>query len=64
MALIIVFTNDTTGKPPYGNYNVGVFLNETAIWKGRVEGHDRRAGWIQLVRDLVAIYTNGKVSDD
>ena len=51
MSLIVVFTNDGTGSLDHGNYDVGVFINETQIWKGRLEGSER-VGWPTQVIDL------------
>jgi len=50
--LLIAFTNDTTGTEKVGNYDVAVYLNNTAIWRGRVEGHTRAKGWQGLVKQL------------
>jgi hypothetical protein len=48
--LILTFHNDSTGVTIQGNYNVKVYVNEKVIYEGRVEGHDRRKGWVNLVR--------------
>lgn len=54
MSLIIIFHNDATGVAPYGNYDVEVSLNlEKVLLRTRIEGHDRRAGWQELVRSFV-----------
>ena len=50
--LLITFTNDTTGSEKVGNYDVAVYLNNTVIWRGRVEGHERGEGWQGLVEQL------------
>lgn len=49
MALVLVVHNDGTGTPEVGNYNWEVRINQTVLARGRVEGHDRRAGWRPLL---------------
>lgn len=53
MALVVVFRNDGTGDLETGNYDVGVFLNESRLYKGRVEKHKRSTGWQGLVGTFV-----------
>lgn len=52
MALIIVFHNDSTGTDNVGNYNVSVYVNQRLIDTARVEGHERKDGWRELVKKL------------
>ena len=47
--LKIVFVNDGTGDEVVGNYDYRVFVNETLIADGRVEGHIRQTGWRGLI---------------
>ena len=56
--LIIKLVNDGTGNAEIGNYDVTVTINMAVVWKGRVEGHDRRMGWPWLIRQLSYILTN------
>ena len=51
--LIITFHNDSSGDLAVGNYNVGVYINRTKLYDGRIEGHDRMEGWEKLVTDWV-----------
>lgn len=51
VSLIVVFHNDGTGDTRTGNYDVTVYLNDTALWVGRVEGH-QRGDWRDLVCQL------------
>jgi len=51
--LVITFHNDSTGVNLQGNYNVKVYVNDKVIYSGRVEGHDRRKGWPNLVRMFI-----------
>jgi len=54
--LTIEFHNDSTGTEITGNYNYRVIINDKLIANGRVEGHQRKMGWvfllIQFARDL------------
>ena len=55
MSLILVFHNDGTGGQEDANYDVQVLIGDgttngsRAIAAGRVEGHDRATGWVELV---------------
>lgn len=51
--LTITFRNDGTGDKATGNYDVTVTVNGLVIYRGRVERHDRRMGWEQLLRDFI-----------
>jgi len=44
--------NDGTGDIKEGNYDIRIMINGVYIWSGRVEGHDRSAGWRKLIADL------------
>ena len=50
--LIVTLHNDGTGTRDIGNYNVEVHINQTLLWDGRIEGHDRKEGWQKLVKLL------------
>ena len=57
--LIVRLRNDGTGVRGCGNYDVEVLVTTSpteleTVWRGRVEGHDRAAGWPELLR-LVAL---------
>lgn len=45
--------NDHTGPDEAANYNWLVDVNGREIARGRVEGHDREAGWEYLVMRVV-----------
>ncbi len=51
--LQIKIHNDSTGDVETGYYNYDVFINQTVIASGRIEGHKRREGWTSLVQKLV-----------
>jgi len=53
--MYIELHNDSTGDAGKGNYDVQILINGICIWKGRVEGHDRSAGWRKLVADLARV---------
>ena len=50
--LKVLFLNDGTGDPPeiVGNYKYKVMINERILEEGSLKGHDRRNGWMGLVR--------------
>lgn len=50
--LQITFVNDGTGDLIEGNYDVVVSVNGEAIYKCRVENHNRLSGWPGLVSCL------------
>ena len=56
--LSIRFVNDKSGDKNIGNYSVGVFVNDTRIWAGRIVGHKRESGWRGLVNKLVEVMHN------
>ena len=51
MSLVVVFTNDGTGHVLKGSYDVGTFINERQIWKGRLE-YVERGNWKDLIERL------------
>lgn len=51
--LRITFVNDRTGNLDWGNYNYTVSINAQAIQQGRIEGHNRKLGWEDLVYQLL-----------
>ena len=51
--LTVSFHNDGTGNEGIGNYDVTVAVNDEIIWTGRVEGHHRGYGWVELLDNLV-----------
>lgn len=53
MSLIIVITNDATGKHGRGNYDYQVRVNQDVIAEGRLLDHVRSRGWKKLVQQLV-----------
>jgi len=50
--LIATFQNLGTNMDNVADYAVTVYINKDVIWKGRVEGHERRLGWRELLRQL------------
>lgn len=55
--LTVTFHNDGTGNADIGNYDVTVAVNDEIIWTGRVEGHYRPYGWLELVDRMVSDVT-------
>lgn len=53
--LIVYVHNDGTGTEKVGNYDVTVKINTRTLWKGRVEGYQRKCGWKQLLKHIVSI---------
>jgi hypothetical protein len=53
--LIIKIHNDSTGTNESANYNYNGYINKRCIFSGRIEGHDRKQGWIKLLHRLVII---------
>ena len=53
--LTITFHNDGTGSVEVGNYDYCVYVNDMIIQSGRVEGHNRREGWKELVRHFADV---------
>jgi len=51
--LTVTFHNDGTGNEAIGNYDVTVAVNDAIIYTCRIEGHERRRGWTELVDRLV-----------
>lgn len=49
MALIITARN-LSGLADTSDYEVGAWINDHPIWKGRVTGHHRAEGWAVLAR--------------
>jgi hypothetical protein len=62
--LTVTFHNDGTGNEDIGNYDVTVAVNDEIIWTGRVEGHNRRYGWVALVDQLVDEAVREKMRED
>jgi len=58
--LTVTFHNDGTGDEDIGNYDVTVAVNDEIIWTGRVEGHYRPWGWVDLLDRLVVEATEDK----
>jgi len=50
--LIITFHNDSTGNDEIGNYNVEVCINTRILWRTRIENHNRKKGWQELINTL------------
>lgn len=48
--LILLIQNDGTGTDQAANYTYEVRVNYHVIERGRVEGHNRKDGWRELVR--------------
>jgi hypothetical protein len=46
--LIATFHNDNTGDEQIGNYDVEVFINYRKLYRGRIEGHERK-DWRDLI---------------
>ena len=61
--LTVTFHNDGTGNEDIGNYDVTVAVNDTIIWTGRVEGHYRPYGWVELVDRLAFDVTGGLMKE-
>jgi hypothetical protein len=51
--LIVKIRNDGTGTTTIGHYDVSVFDDQTEIWRGRIEGHQRRLPWQHLVEQVL-----------
>lgn len=52
--LRILIHNDRTGTDTSANYDWTVDVNGQVIAKGRVEGHNRWKGWVDLLRMLLS----------
>ena len=59
MALILAFINDGKGTEESSDYDIQVMVGDgteagtVGIYKGRVEGHPRADGWIELVERFI-----------
>jgi len=42
------------------DYEVEVFINSISIWQGKVEGHMRGDGWINLLRKIAYTAETGR----
>jgi len=63
MALIVTARN-LSGLADISDYEVGAWINDTPIWKGRVEGHRRADGWAALVRRIADAYDREEKKDE
>ena len=50
--LTINIHNDGTGDEKTGNYDYQVRVNQEVIAEGRIEKHNRKAGWMALVYSM------------
>lgn len=51
--MLIVKVKNVTGTTHYADYHFEVFVNDTVVSEGMVDGHFRRWGYAELIR-LVA----------
>ena len=51
--MLIVKIKNTSGTFDYADYHFEVFVNDTVVSEGIVDGHFRRRGYAELIR-LVA----------
>lgn len=52
--MLIVKIKNTTGTFDYADYHFEIFVNDTVVSEGTVDGHFRRWGYAELLR-LVAM---------
>ena len=50
--LIVLVHNDGTGTNDSANYQYEVRVNQTTIFLGHLEGHNRDDGWSTLLREI------------
>jgi hypothetical protein len=53
--LRILIHNDLSGTEESANYDVDVLVNAKLIATHRVEGHNRKDGWVKLLKQLVKV---------
>lgn len=54
MSLIVVLTNDGTGRDESANYRWAVYVNASRLFTGRLTDHDRKTGLWALLAQLAA----------
>lgn len=58
--MLIVKIKNITGTTNYADYHFEVFVNDTAVSEGTVDGHFRRRGYAELLRLVAkAVETTG-----
>lgn len=50
--MLTVYAYNLTKNLETSDYEVVVVINEEAVWKGVVKGHERARGWQQLLREI------------
>lgn len=50
--MLTVYAHNLTKDLDRSDYEVVVVINEEAVWKGVVKGHERARGWQQLLREI------------
>lgn len=53
--MLIVKIKNITGTTDYANYHFEVFVNDTVVSDGTVDGHFRRNGYAALLKEVAAV---------
>jgi hypothetical protein len=59
--LIVLVHNDSTGTEESANYNVEVRANYQTLFTTRIEGHNRKHGWVPLLAKIVAVASREEI---